>query len=94
VWERTYKQLKAQNKSFEFVGVGLLDSEQNSRGFVARHALTFPNLYDANGDIARAYGFTSQPYTAWIDAAGNVVRQGRGPTTEAEFRQLIEQHIR
>lgn len=94
MWEGSYKRLKAQNKSFACVGVGLLDSEQNSRGFVARHGLTFPNLYDENGDIARAYGFTSQPYTAWIDAAGNVIRQGRGPTAEAEFRRLIEEHIR
>ena len=51
-----YEQWKG--KGVAFVGVGLLDSKEACRGFVRRYHLTFPNGYDGDGRIARAYGFT------------------------------------
>lgn len=73
----------------EFVGIGLLDSRANSQGFVQRHRLTFPNGYDGDGRIARAYGFVYQPWWAVITKDGMLLRAGRGPTSEEELASTI-----
>ena len=72
------------------LGIGLLDNLQACRGFVTRHHLSFPNAYDGDGRIAKAYGFTYQPYWALISRAGALVRSGYGPASEAELRTTIE----
>lgn len=83
MWERTYKAWKG--RGVEFVGVGMLAGKEQSRGFVQRHGLTFPNGWDGQGQIARAYGFTYQPYWAAINKDGVLVRSGFGPRNENEL---------
>jgi hypothetical protein len=74
----------------EFVGIGLLDSKEKSLGFVQRHSLTFPNGYDGDGRIAKAYGFTYQPWWAVISKDGVLLRTGRGPTSEEELANTVK----
>ncbi len=88
MWERTYRQWKG--KGVEFVGIGLLDSKDASRGFVQRHGLTFPNGYDADGKIAKLYGFTYQPYWAVTSKDGMLLRAGFGPTSADELVSAIK----
>jgi len=71
------------------LGIGLLDNRQACLGFVARHHLSFPNAYDGDARVAKAYGFTYQPYWAVISRTGQVVRSGYGPASEAELRAMI-----
>ena len=73
----------------EFVGIGLLDSKEKSLGFVQRHRLTFPNGYDGNGRIAKAYGFVYQPWWAVITKNGLLLRAGRGPASEEELAATV-----
>jgi len=73
----------------EFVGIGLLDSKEKSLSFVQRHNLTFPNGYDGNGRIARAYGFVYQPWWAVITKDGMLLRTGRGPASEEELAAAV-----
>lgn len=87
MWERVYRQWKG--KGVEFVGVGLLDSKENSRQFVVRHRLSFPNGYDGTGRIARAYGFFRQPYWAVIAKDGTLLAAGMGPRDEAELVSTV-----
>jgi len=87
-WERAYGEATA--KGVAMLGVGLLDDRQACRGFVARYHLTFPNAYDADGHVAKAYGFTYQPYWAVISRTGVLVRHEFGPTSQAELRTTIE----
>jgi cytochrome c biogenesis protein CcmG/thiol:disulfide interchange protein DsbE len=87
-WERAYDEAKA--KGVAVLGIGLLDGRQACRGFVTRHHLTFPNAYDADGRVAKAYGFTYQPYWAVISRAGVLVRHEYGPTSQAELRTTID----
>ncbi len=54
-----------------------------------RHGLTFPNGYDGDGKIARAYGFTYQPYWAVIGRDGTLLRSGYGPSSEEELLAAI-----
>ena len=87
-WERAYDE--AQAKGVAMLGIGLLDGRQACRGFVARYHLTFPNAYDADGRVAKAYGFTYQPYWAVISRAGVLVRHEYGPASQAELRTTID----
>ncbi len=88
MWERAYAQWKG--KGVEFVGVGLLDSRDKSRGFVERHKLTFPNGWDGDGRIAKAYGFTYQPYWAAVTRDGTLVFARRGPSGEEDLVSVIK----
>lgn len=84
-----YKEWKG--KGVEFIGVGLLDSKEVTRGFVTRHRLSFPNGYDGDGRIAKAYGFVYQPFWATIGKDGTLVRPGRlGPSSEEELVAAIK----
>ncbi len=83
-----YKEWKG--KGVKFVGIGLLDSKEATRGFVTRHRLTFPNGYDADGRIAKAYGFIYQPYWATITKNGMLVKASRGPGSEEELVAAIK----
>ena len=88
MWERVYRQWKG--KGVEFVGVGLLDSKDKSQGFVQRHGLTFPNGWDGEGQIAKAYGFTYQPFWAVISKDHALVSTGFGPRSEDELVNAIK----
>ncbi len=72
------------------LGIGLLDNRQACQGFVARYHLSFPNAFDGDERVAKAYGFTYQPYWAVISRTGEVVRRGYGPADEAELRRTID----
>jgi peroxiredoxin len=87
VWERVYSEWK--DRGVEFVGIGLLSSRERSKEFVDRHRLTFPNGFDGNGRIARAYGFRTQPYWAVIDREGRLQRSGFGPRNEEELTSTL-----
>jgi peroxiredoxin len=78
-----YKQWK--QTGVKFVGLGLLDTQEACRAFVARYQLSFPNGYDADSQIAKRYGFTYQPYWAVIDREGRIVKNGYGPSGEDEL---------
>ncbi len=72
------------------LGIGLLDNRRACEGFVTRHHLSFPNAYDGDARVAKAYGFTYQPYWAVISRTGMLVRSGSGPASEAELHATIE----
>lgn len=69
----------------QFVGVGLLAPRAEAEAFVRRHRLTFPNGYDADGRVARLYGFTYQPYWAVIGPDGTLIKAGFGPSGEEDL---------
>lgn len=65
-----------------FIGIGLLDKKDACQAFVQRHHLSFPNVYDKDGSVAKQYGFTYQPYWAVIDKDGQLRKTGYGPANE------------
>lgn len=42
----------------KFIGIGLLDKKEACQAFVQRYRLSFPNVYDRDGSVAKRYGFT------------------------------------
>jgi hypothetical protein len=83
VWERAYKAWK--DRDVEFVGVGLLAPKPEAEAFVRRHALSFPNGYDADARVAKLYGFSYQPFWAVIGRDGTLIKAGFGPTGEEDL---------
>lgn len=88
MWERAYSEAKV--KGVGMLGIGLLDNRQACQAFVRRHHLSFPNAYDGDERVAKAYGFTYQPYWAVISRTGTLVRSGYGPEGETELRRTID----
>jgi cytochrome c biogenesis protein CcmG/thiol:disulfide interchange protein DsbE len=52
------------------VGVDTQDLEQSGRRFVSQHALTYMNLRDPDGSVARMFGTTGVPETFFVSADG------------------------
>lgn len=73
-WERAYEQTK--QSGVKIVGVGVMGSRQACQEFVWRFGLKFPNGFDPNGDVARLFEFSYQPYLAVIDRDGKLIRAG------------------
>lgn len=82
--ERTQRQLQRLNATV--LGVTYEDASPDSRRFVHRFGLTYPNLRDANGEFAHTFGTDRLPESFVIDRKGNVVAISRGQV-KPEFLQ-------
>ena len=60
------------------LGVAYLDATPDSKAFVARFHLTYPNLRDNDGAFAHSYGTDQLPESFVIDRSGGVVAISRG----------------
>lgn len=86
-WQREYREW--QGKGVALVGIGLLDNRPAVVQFVRQYHLTFPIGYDADGRIAKAYGFTVQPFWALIARDGTLLRASYGPSDGSELDAAI-----
>ena len=69
------------------LGVTYRDTTSDSRDFVRRYRLTFPEVRDGDGNFARAYGTNQLPETFVIDRAGRVVAISRGEVSRSFLRR-------
>jgi len=60
------------------LGVTYLDAAPDSRSFVRRYRLSYPNLRDTTGDFAHSYGTDQLPESFVIDRQGRVRAVSRG----------------
>jgi cytochrome c biogenesis protein CcmG, thiol:disulfide interchange protein DsbE len=74
--EQTQDQL--QHDDGTVLGVTYLDATPDSRSFVARYHLSYPNLRDSTGVFARSYGTDQLPESFIIDRQGRIVAISRG----------------
>jgi cytochrome c biogenesis protein CcmG/thiol:disulfide interchange protein DsbE len=56
-----------------FIGVDMLDGREEARAFVKRYGIPYGAVRDARGVVAKRYGVTGVPETAFIDAGGRLV---------------------
>jgi peroxiredoxin len=75
--EAAYKQLK--DSGVEFVGVNLRNQEELGeagdaavKAFVSNYGVTYPIVYDTDGEVARSYQISPIPVSYFIDAKGNI----------------------
>ena len=60
------------------LGVTYLDATPDSRSFVRRYHLSYPNLRDNTGSFAHSYGTDQLPESFVIDRQGRIVAISRG----------------
>lgn len=74
-----YKSLKS--KGLQVLAVSVDNSENSLRSFVAREGLSFPVLFDRNGDsYFEQFGIIGLPVTFIIDRSGILVEKVMGST--------------
>ncbi|HEV2580641.1 MAG TPA: TlpA disulfide reductase family protein, partial [Ktedonobacteraceae bacterium] len=66
ILESAWKQMQTQGKDVVFLGINFQDSTSNATSFLQQYGITYPNVVDANGSVANAYGITSLPDTFFI----------------------------
>lgn len=78
-----------------FLGVDAQDFRSDARRFVARHGITYPNVHDAGGDVASAYGVAGFPETWFVDREGRLdVAHVSGPLASAELDRDLRAALR
>jgi cytochrome c biogenesis protein CcmG/thiol:disulfide interchange protein DsbE len=71
------------------LGVTYEDASPDSLTFVRRYHLTYPNLRDADGSFAHAYGTDQLPESFLIDRQGQVVAVSRGEIDQIFLNRAI-----
>lgn len=77
-------------RDVQFLGIDVLDDRGDAAAFIRDHHITYPSVFDEDGDIRDALGFVGQPDTIFYDANGRVVSTWTGPITRNVLRDRIE----
>ncbi len=77
-----------------FLGLSLLEPEENAQGLIARTGITYDVGRDADGSAYEHFAGLAMPTTVFIDAAGTVREVHSGPLTADELRERIDRHLR
>ena len=76
------------------LGVASNDDPGEARRFLDRLGLTYPNVFDASGEIRVALGLTAYPTTYLFDAEGQIRARVNGGISEQRLAGLIEDALR
>jgi cytochrome c biogenesis protein CcmG/thiol:disulfide interchange protein DsbE len=71
------------------LGVTYLDASPDSRSFVRRYHLSYPNLRDNNGSFAHSYGTDQLPESFVIDRDGHIAAISRGEIDQSFLDRAI-----
>jgi cytochrome c biogenesis protein CcmG/thiol:disulfide interchange protein DsbE len=77
-----------------FIGVDVQDTDANSRDFLRRFGVTYPNGQDLSGAIAVDYGMSGVPESYFVDKNGLMVKKWQGPLDEARLRAYLDELLR
>lgn len=66
----------------QFLGVDILDSKAGAVGFIRRHAIPYPSVFDPPAAIRDSLGMLGQPDTLFYDANGVLQAQVIGPLSQ------------
>lgn len=75
----------------QFLGVDILDSRGDARGFLAQYGWSYPSVFDPTGSIRDGLGVLGQPATLFYSADGTLVSSYTGAIPEAELERRIDQ---
>ena len=85
--ERAQSKLAAHDATV--LGVTYLDAAPDSKSFVARFHLTYPNLRDNDGAFAHSYGTDQLPESFVINRQGHIVAISRGEIEQPFLNKAI-----
>ncbi len=86
--ERTQRELLRHGGTV--LGVTYLDASPDSRRFVHKFGLTYPNLRDANGDFAHTFGTDRLPESFVINRQGDIMAISRGQVNPAFLQRAVK----
>ena len=87
-----YRKLKSTG--IEFVGVDTKDAKSNARSFVENFHLSYPIVYDENGEIAVRLGnlpARGLPFTVLLDKSGDVAAVYLGLITPKDLQGPLDE---
>jgi cytochrome c biogenesis protein CcmG/thiol:disulfide interchange protein DsbE len=85
--EHAQGQLERQGGTV--LGVAYLDASPDSRSFVRRYHITYPNLRDNEGTFTHSYGTNQLPETFVLDRQGRIVAISRGEIDQAFLNRAL-----
>jgi len=77
-----------------FVGINTQDSLPEAQRLVEETGVTYDLGLDPNGELFREFGVVSMPSTFFVTDEGTVAHRHAGLLTEAQLRELIDEHLR
>lgn len=94
VLEAAWKQHR--KNGLVVLGVDFNDLRPDALGFVREHGVTYPIVYDRDGELVAKFGATGVPETFFIDRQGRLVgRRVTGAVNAREdLRQTFENGVR
>jgi cytochrome c biogenesis protein CcmG/thiol:disulfide interchange protein DsbE len=84
--ERVYRGFDASGQ-FTLLGINQSDPKDDIRSFGNQYSVTYPLLFDGNGNVNMQYGVTAIPTTYFIDSRGVVRFVVVQPLTPATMKQ-------
>jgi thiol-disulfide isomerase/thioredoxin len=95
-FEQTWR--KYEGKGVVFLGIDVLDQEENAKKFLDQLGISYVNLYDQSGEVANEYGVFALPVTLFVDKNGKIIRKSYGgfvgEEDEKKFVEYVEELIR
>ncbi len=88
--QHVYDENKA--KGVEFLGVAFKDSKPNAQAFERKFKVTYPSLFDADGQVTLAFREvppSAIPSTLVLDRRGRVAARVIGATTYSKLNPLV-----
>jgi cytochrome c biogenesis protein CcmG/thiol:disulfide interchange protein DsbE len=85
--ERAQSRLERHDATV--LGVTYLDASPDSRSFISRYHLSYPNLRDNNGAFAHSYGTDQLPESFIVDRHGRIVSISRGEISQGFLDHAI-----
>lgn len=88
--QHVYTQRK--DEGVEFLGVNFKDSKANAEAFERRFKITYPSLFDADGQVTLAFREvppSAIPSTLVLDRQGRVAARIIGATTTSKLDPLV-----
>ena len=76
-----------------FLGLNLQDDRARALDLIGETGVLFDLAEDPTGDLYVELGGIGMPFTVFIDADGNIIREHNGPLTEQQLVDLIEETI-
>ena len=93
--QAAYEQLRGPD--VEFVGINLRNQEELGapgdaavQSFVDEYGVTYPIVYDSEGDVSRQYQISPIPVSYFLDSQGNIRYVYVGTLTTADVVALVQ----
>lgn len=82
---------REHGEEVQFLGVDILDTRGDARGFLAQYGWSYPSVFDPTGSIRDGLGVIGQPATLFYSADGTLVSTYTGAIPEDELARRIDE---